>query len=323
MLRKLLGAALLLALVPTAAVGQAFPSGPISILVPFEPGGPTDLIPRAIAPRLAESLGVPVTVENRPGAAGNVGAGIVAKSPPDGRRLLLFQGGLFTVNPWLFRELPFHPENDFIPITDLASTPNVIVVNAELKAHNVGELVQLMKAKPASFNYGTPGRGTSPHLCVELFKQMAGGLDAVHVPFKSGPAAVTNLLNNQVQFSCMNITAVLPSVKAQRLRVLAITTEQRSALLPEVPTMHEAGLTGFEVSGWFGLAAPAATPRETIARLNTEIRNALADPGVGERLKAVGLTILGDSPERVSKKIAAEAAKWKKLVDSAKIRIEE
>lgn len=305
------------------ALAQTFPSGPISIVVPFEPGGPTDLIPRAIAPRLSEALGVPVTVENRPGAAGNVGAGIVAKSAPDGRRLLLFQSGLFTVNPWLFRELPFHPENDFTPITDLASTPNVLVVNADLKATTVAELVGLMKAKPAGFNFGTPGRGTSPHLCVELFRQMAGGLEAVHVPFKSGPAAVTNLLNNQVQFSCMNISAVLPSVKAQRLRVLAITTSARSPLLPEVPTMDEAGLAGFEVTGWFGLAAPAATPRETIARLNTEIRSALADPGVGERLKAVGLTILGDAPANVAKKLSAESAKWKQLVETAKIRIEE
>ena len=309
--------------VPMQGSAQSFPTGPIVIVVPFEPGGPTDLIPRTIAPKLSESLGVPVTIENKPGAAGNVGAGEVARSKPDGRKLLLFQGGLFTVNPWIFREMPFNPQRDFTPITDLASTPNVMVVSAEVKANTIAELIELVKANPSALNYGTPGRGTSPHLCVESFKLMSGGLDIVHVPFKSGPAAVTNLLSNQVQISCMNISAVLPSIKANRIRALAITSTARNSILPGVPTMEEAGLRGFEVSGWFGLAAPAQTPKETVARLNVVIREALTDARVAERLNVVGLTIMGNTPENVARNISVESAKWRKIIETANIRMDD
>ena len=316
-------------IVATAACGlpdasaQPYPSGPIVIVVPFEPGGPTDLIPRLIAPKMSETFGVPVTVENKPGAAGNVGAGEVARSKPDGRKLLLFQGGLFTVNPWIFKEIPFNPQRDFTPITDLASTPNVMVVNSEVKANTIAELIEQIKQNPNAFNYGTPGRGTSPHLCVESFKLMGGGLNIVHIPFKSGPAAITNLLSNQVQLSCMNISAVLPSIKANRVRALAITTATRSNILPGLPTMEEVGFKGFEVSGWFGLAAPAQTPKETVSRLNAVIREALADPQVAARLNAAGLTILGDSPENVARIISAESSKWRKIIESANIRMDD
>lgn len=308
---------------PVTTGAQPFPAGPIAIVVPFEPGGPSDLIPRTLAPRMSEALGVPVTIENKPGAAGNVGAGDVSRSKPDGRKLLLFQGGLFTVNPWIFKELPFNPQRDFTPITDLASTPNVMVVSSDVKANTIAELIDLIKANPNAFNYGTPGRGTSPHLCVESFKLMSGGLNIVHVPFKSGPAAVTNLLSNQVQLSCMNISAVLPSIKGNRVRALAITSTSRSSLLPGVPTMDEAGFRGFEVSGWFGLAAPAQTPKETVNRLNAVIREALTDPGVVERLNRAGLTIMGDTPENVARNISAESAKWRKIIETANIRMDD
>ena len=317
----LLAAAAVCAASPAA--GQQFPGGPIAIVVPFEPGGPTDLIPRTIAPKMSEALGVPVTVENKPGAAGNVGAGEVSRSKPDGRRILLFQGGLFTVNPWIFKELPFNPQRDFTPITDLASTPNVMVVSSEVKANTIAELIEQIKANPGTFNYGTPGRGTSPHLCVESFKLMAGGLSIVHVPFKSGPAAVTNLLSNQVQVSCMNISAVLPSIKANRVRALAITSAARSGILPNVPTMEELGFRGFEVTGWFGLAVPAQTPKDTVNRLYTVVREALGDSRVTERLNAAGLTILGDTSENVARNISAESAKWRKIIETANIRMDD
>ncbi len=305
------------------ANAQQFPGGPVVIVVPFEPGGPTDLIPRTIAPKMSEALGVPVTIENKPGAAGNVGAGEVARSKPDGRRLLLFQGGLFTVNPWIFKEMPFNPQRDFTPIIDLASTPNVMVVSAEVKANTIAELIEQIKANPSAFNYGTPGRGTSPHLCVESFKLMSGGLGLVHVPFKSGPAAVTNLLSNQVQLSCMNISAVLPSIKANRIRALAITSASRNGLLPGVPTMDEIGFKGFEVTGWFALAVPSQTPKDTVNRLHAVIKDALADARVTERLNAAGLTILGDTSENVARNISVESAKWRKIIETANIRMDD
>ena len=305
------------------ATAQQFPGGPVVIVVPFEPGGPTDLIPRTIAPKMSEALGVPVTIENKPGAAGNVGAGEVARSKPDGRRLLLFQGGLFTVNPWIFKEMPFNPQRDFTPIIDLASTPNVMVVSAEVKANTIAELIEQIKANPNAFNYGTPGRGTSPHLCVESFKLMSGGLGLVHVPFKSGPAAVTNLLSNQVQLSCMNISAVLPSIRANRVRALAITSASRNALLPGVPTMDEIGFKGFEVTGWFALAVPSQTPKDAVNRLHAVIKDALADARVTERLNAAGLTILGDTSENVARNISVESAKWRKIIETANIRMDD
>ncbi len=323
---RIYGAAVLAAMsagLSAPAVAQSFPSGPIVIVVPFAPGGPADLIPRIIAPKMSETLGVPVIIENKPGAAGNVGAGDVARSNPDGRKILLFQNGLFTVNPWIFKELPFNPQRDFTPVIDLASTPNVMVVNAEVKAKTIAELVEQIKAKPDAFNYGTPGRGTSPHLCVESFKLMSGGLGLVHVPFKSGPAAVTNLLSNQVQLSCMNISAVLPSIKANRIRALAITSTSRNGLLPDVPTMVESGFKGFEILGWFALAVPSQTPKETVSRLHAVIKDALADPRVVERLGAAGLTIMGDTSENVARNIAAESAKWRKIIETANIRMDD
>jgi tripartite-type tricarboxylate transporter receptor subunit TctC len=320
--RGLVGLAAALLGLPLLSQAQQFPAGPVVIVVPFAPGGPTDLIPRAISPVMSQALGVPVIVENKPGAGGNLGAAYVARSKPAEQKILLFQNGLFTVNPWIFKDLPFNPEKDFVPVIDLASTPNVMVVNTQVGATSIRELIDLVKARPNSFNFGTPGAGTSPHLCVELFKLLADGLQIVHIPFKSGPDAVTNLVSNQVQLSCMNISAVLPSVRGKRLLPLAITSRARNGILPDVPTMEEAGFSEFEVLGWFGLAVPAATPRPIVLKLNSVVSEALRDPKVVERLNNAGLAIMGESADNVARNVAAESAKWQKLLEKMKIRVE-
>ncbi len=305
------------------AIAQEYPKRTITIVVPFAPGGPVDIIPRAIAPKLSASMGVPVIVENRPGSAGNVGAGVVSRADPDGHTLLLFHSALFTVNPWLFKNLPFNPQVDLVPVTDLVSMPNVMVVNSELKANNIGELIALIKSKPGVLNYGTPGAGTSSHLCVEFFKVRGGDLDVVHVPFKAGPAAVTALLSNQVQFGCVAVNAAVPSVKANRLRALAVTSLTRSVAMPDVPTMDEAGLKDFEVTLWFGVAAPGKTPDAIVRRLNTEIRAALKDEEIGKRLQGMGMTTLGGTQEAVRQNMAAEAANWRGIIEKANIKLAE
>ncbi|MGE0876011.1 MAG: Bug family tripartite tricarboxylate transporter substrate binding protein [Burkholderiales bacterium] len=310
-----------LAGVPLAAPAQDFPKRPISIVVPFAPGGPVDLIPRTIAPKLSASMGVPVIVENKPGSAGNVGAAQVSRADPDGYSLLLFHSALFTVNPWLFKNLPFNPATDLTPISDLASMANVMVVNSEIKANTLSELMNQIRAKPGEFNYGTPGVGTSSHLCVEFFKLRGGNLDLVHVPFKGGPAAVTGLLSNQVQLGCVAVNAALPSVKAKRLRPLAVTSLKRSAAMPDVQTMDEAGLKGFEVTLWFGIAAPAKTPEPIIRRLNKEVLAALKDEDVVKRLHGMDMSILGDTPENVKRNMAAESANWRGVIEKANVRI--
>jgi len=305
------------------AAAQEYPRRAITIVVPFAPGGPVDIIPRAIAPKLSASMGVPVIVENKPGSAGNVGAAGVARSDPDGHTLLLFHSALFTVNPWLFKQLPFNPQTDLVPITDLASMANVMVVNSELKANSIADLIALIKSKPGSLNYGTPGAGTSSHLCVEFFKLRGGDLDVVHVPYKAGPAAVTALLSNQVQFGCVAVNAAVPSVKANRLRALAVTSLTRSVAMPDVPTMDEAGLKDFEVTLWFGVAAPAKTPEAVVRKLNTEIRAALKDEEIGKRLHSMGMTTLGDTPEKVRRNMAAESANWRGVIEKANIKLAE
>jgi tripartite-type tricarboxylate transporter receptor subunit TctC len=316
-----LGAALA-ATLPLGAAAQQFPGKTITIVVPFSPGGAVDIIPRAMAPGMAERLGVPVIVENKPGAAGNVGAAYVSRAAPDGHTLLLFHSALFTVNPWLFEQLPFNPKEDLRPISDLASLPNVMVVNKDMPAKSIPELIKLVKSHPNKYNFGTPGIGTSSHLCMEFFKLRAGGpMEIVHVPFNSGPAAVTNLISNQVQVGCVAVNAAIPQIKADRLRPLAVTTLARSEQLPQVPTMDEAGLKGFEVTLWFGIAAPAKTPDAIVKALNAEVLRSLKEPAVIKRLETLGMSVLGSPPDKVVRHMSAESETWRTVIESAKVRL--
>jgi len=308
--------------VPLVTAAQSFPAGQITLVVPYQPGGPVDLIPRTIAPRLAEALGATVVVENRPGAGGNVGSAYVAKAKPDGLTLLATAGSALTVNKWLFKNLNYDPERDFAPIVRFADTPNVFVAHQDVPVRNVRELIQLARAQPGKLNYGTPGTGTSPHLCVELFSNAAGGIKLTHVPYKGGADVVKDLLANRIQVACSNMTPVISHIQGGRLRALAVTGKARHPLLPDVPTVDEAGVPGFEVTGWFALLAPAGTPAATIERLNAEVVKALRDPAVAERFKAFGVTSIGDSPAEFGRYMAAEMTKWRKVIEDAKLAVE-
>ncbi len=301
---------------------QTYPGGQISLVVPFQPGGPVDLIPRAIASKLAEVLGTAVIVENRPGAGGNVGSAYVAKARPDGLTLLATAGSALTDNKWLFKGLNYDPERDFAPIVRFADTPNVFVVPQDVQVRSVRELIQTVRAQPGLLNYGTPGSGTSPHLCMELFGSAAGGLRFTHIPYKGGAEVVKDLLANRIQISCSNMTPVISHIQGGRLRALAVTGRSRHPLLPEVPTVDESGLPGFEVIGWFALLAPAATPASTIDRLNAEVVKILRDPVIADRLKTFGVTAIGDSPAEFSRYMVAEMAKWRRLIEETKLSVE-
>lgn len=307
---------------PLTLNAQTFPAKPITLLVPYAPGGPVDIIPRTIAPRLSKSMGVPVLVENRPGAGGHIGAAFVTKANPDGYTLLSFASGLFTTNPWLYRDIPFNVETDFVPIVNYASTPNLVVVPPSLNVSSIKELIELARARPGSLNYGTPGPGTSPHLCVEMLKSMVGNPVLEHIAYKGGAEPVKELLAGRIQLACSNMAPVISHVQSGRLRALAVTGRVRDRMFPDVPTMEEAGLQGFEVLGLFGLAAPANTPKVVIGILNAEVNMALRDPLIVARLAAIGLTPVGGTPEDTANYIMAESAKWRKFIAQAKVKID-
>ena len=323
--RKLaaVAATLLIAVAVTApAAAQGFPSRPLKIVATFEPGGASDILARLLAPRLAESLGQPVLVENRPGAGGNTGTDYVAKSAPDGHTLVMGYIGTHAVNPTLYPRIPFDAVRDFAPVAFVASIPSALVVHPSVPARSVPELVALAKSRPGALNYGSGGSGTAPHLGAELFKLMAG-VDLVHVPYKGSGPAVTDLLSGQLSLMFNTMIQTIPHVQSGKLRALAVTSARRSAALPELPTVAEAGLPGYEMVGWFGVLAPAGTPKEAVARLNGDLLKALALPDVKERLAKLGSEPTDiRTPEQFGDYIKAEIAKWARVVKAAGMRID-
>ena len=323
--RKLaaVAATLLIAVAVTApAAAQGFPSRPLKIVATFEPGGASDILARLLAPRLAESLGQPVLVENRPGAGGNTGTDYVAKSAPDGHTLVMGYIGTHAVNPTLYPKIPFDAVRDFAPVAFVASIPSALVVHPSVPAKSVPELVALAKSRPGALNYGSGGSGTAPHLGAELFKLMAG-VDLVHVPYKGSGPAVTDLLSGQLSLMFNTMIQTIPHVQSGKLRALAVTSARRSAALPELPTVAEAGLPGYAMVGWFGVLAPAGTPKEAVARLNGDILKALALPDVKERLAKLGSEPTDiRTPEQFGDYIKAEIAKWARVVKAAGMRID-
>jgi tripartite-type tricarboxylate transporter receptor subunit TctC len=303
------------------ALSQAYPSRPITIVVPFPPGSGTDIIPRALAPVLSQSMGQPVVVENRPGAAGNVGAGMVAKAAPDGYTLLSTPTGVLAINQWLYKDMTFNPEKDFAPIINAGSTPNLMVVHPGLPAANLKELIALAKSKPGSISYGSGGNGTTSHLCGEVLK-IAAGIDLVHVPYKGPAAAHQDLLAGRVPLMCDNLSNVLPHVRSGKLKAIALTAPSRHPQAADIPTATEAGLPGLDVGVWYGFVAPAGTPAAVVQKLNAEFAKALRTPQVSERLQALGLTVVADSSEHFAKFAASEAARWRKLVQDSGARVD-
>ncbi|EHR70058.1 hypothetical protein BurJ1DRAFT_1185 [Burkholderiales bacterium JOSHI_001] len=312
--------ALAAALAATGAMAQAWPNKPISLVVPFPAGGTTDVLARALAEKLTASLGQTVIVESKPGAGATLGADFVAKSKPDGYTLLV--GAVHhTIASSVYKKLPYDFQKDFAPITEIALVPNVLVVNAATPAKNVAELVAMLKAQPGKHNYGSNGNGTAQHLIGTQFENLTG-TDFSHIPYKgSGPLA-TDLLGGQITMSFDTVTPVLPHIKAGKLRALAVTTAKRSSALPDVPTLDEAGLKGFNIGTWFGVLAPVATPKDIVARLNAEMVKVIQSPDFRKRMEEIGAEPIGNSTEQMAAQIRSETEKFAKLVKDAKVTIE-
>ena len=292
--------------------GQAYPSKPIRIVIPYPPGGGNDIVVRSIAPRLSERLGQPVVIDNRGGATGIIGTETVAHAPPDGYTLLSHTNAGLVILPHLNPKLPYDPIRDFVPITLAASQPYVLVVHPKLPATSVAQLVALAKSRPGVLNYSTSGKGSSTHMASVLFCRMAG-VDMVHVPYKGSGPAVADLIAGQVQLRFSSIPPALPHVKSGRLRALAVSSAKRFSLLPDLPAVAET-VPGFEVDSWYGFLAPARTPAAIVQKLNTEIAAALKDPEVKARLEASGAEAVGSSSARFGEVIRAELRRWAPIV---------
>ena len=293
----------------------------VRFVVGFTPGGPSDILARALGAKLTETLGQPVVVENRPGAGGNLAAEVVAKNPPDGNTWLLGNNSILATNQALYSHLGYDPVKDFAPVALVAIQPNILVVHPAVPARSAKELIAYAKANPGKLNYASTGAGVAAHLSAELFKTMAG-IDMVHVPYKGAQPALTDVIAGQCQLMFATSASVLPYIKAGRLRALAVTTSQRSPSMPDLPTLAEAGVPGFESITWHGVVVPSATPAATVERLNRAINAALKDKELAGRLEALGAEIAGGSPQDFADYIQREIPKWTKVVKDSGAKAE-
>jgi len=313
--------ALFLLWLPTIVLAQAFPARQISIMVPYPPGSSSDLIPRALAPVLSQSMGVPVIVENRPGAGGNVGAALVAKGDASGHLVLMAPSAILATNQWLYKELNYDPQKDFTPLINAATTPNMWVAHPDVPVKTIADVVAQARAKPGALAFASGGNGTTGHLCGELLKTTAK-VDLLHVPYKGPAPALQDVIAGRVPLMCDNFSNVIPHVRSGRLKAVALTARERHPQAPDVPTAHESGLPGFEVGVWYGFAVPSATPRPVVQKLNAEFAKALREPKVAERLRELGLAVVADSPEAFARFVAEESEKMRKLVQASGARVD-
>jgi tripartite-type tricarboxylate transporter receptor subunit TctC len=315
-------AAVVLALGATAAPAQtAFPEKPVRFVVGFTPGGPSDILARALGQKLADHWRSQVLIENRPGAGGNVAAEAVARAPADGYTWLLGNNSILATNQSLYKSLGYDPVRDFAPVALVAIQPNILVVNPDVPAKSVRELIALAKSRPGRLNYASSGSGAAAHLAGELFKAMTG-VDMVHVPYKGAQPALTDVIAGQAQLMFATSASVIPYVKAGRLRALAVTSARRSPSVPELPTVAEAGVPGFEAITWHGVVVPAATPPALVERLNRDIVAALGERDLRERLESLGAEVASGTPQDFARYIAAEIPKWTKVVKDSGARAE-
>jgi tripartite-type tricarboxylate transporter receptor subunit TctC len=312
--------ALACALAPSGALAQAasYPAKPIRVIVPSPPGDGSDLMARAIGERLTQAWGQPVVVDNRQGAGGRVGTEAAAKSAPDGYTLIMGNAGSHGINAALYRDLPYDVERDFVAVTQVMRAPNVLVINPALPAKNVTELIALFKASPGKYSYGSGGNGSSAHFTAELFKTMAG-VDVAHIPYKGATPALTDVIGGQVAMFMGNLPPAIGHIKAGRVRALAVTTAQRSALVPELPTVAESGLPGFETVAWFGLFAPAGTPRDIVEKIQAEVTKIVQQPDIRERIGTLGGEPVGNAPEAFAAIVRDDVAKWKRVAKASNI----
>jgi tripartite-type tricarboxylate transporter receptor subunit TctC len=306
--------------VASVIASEAYPNKPVRMIVAVPPGGPADTLARLIGPRLSETLGQTVVIDNRPGANGIIAYEMAARAAPDGYTFVLVAAGV-AINPSLYREVRYDPIGDFAPITHGITVPNILVVHPGVPAQSVKELVALANAQRGRFTFASAGNGTSGHLALELFR-LSAGIDVIHIPYKGGGPALAELLGGQVQALFSIALAATPQVKAGKLRALGITSSRRSPVAPELVTIAEAGFPGFEVVGWFGWLAPARTPRAIVSRLNADIVNVLNAPDVRERLLSQSSEPVGNSPEAFAAFIKSEHEKWARVVKQAGIRLE-
>jgi len=310
------GLALLFAALTATTQAQTFPSKPIRLICPFPPGGAVDIASRAIAAEMSKTLGHQVTVENRPGAGGNIGGAEVARAAPDGYTMLMTTSGIQAINPVLYPKMQYDPNKDLAPVSVLVSLANVLVVNPAVKANSVAELVALAKSQPGKMTFASSGSGTSIHMSAELFKQLTK-IDIVHVPYKGSAPALTDLIGGQVNLMFDNIPSALPHIKAGRLHALATTGARRDPTLPDLPTVAEAGVKGYESGVWFGLAVPAGTPKEIVAKLADDAVKATKSPDYVKRMTEVGYVIVGAGPDQMAEMTRAEIARWGPVVKSS------
>ena len=318
--QTLLCMALMLGITAGHAQSEAgYPSKPIRMIVPSAPGSGPDIMARAIGQKLTEALGQAIVIDDKPGAGGIIGSVAAAKAPPDGYTLIMSNAGAHTVNPGLYAKLPYDPVKDFAPVTLVALAPNILIVHPTLPVRNVKELIALAKAKPGELTFGSGGNGSTAHLSGEMFKSMAG-INIVHIPFKGSPAAVIGVIAGQIALAIPNIPPALPHVRSGKLKALAVTTAKRAAGVPDLPTVAESGLPGYEATAWFGVLAPAATPPQIIARLNAAIVKIAHAHEMQERLTAEGADAVGNTPEQFAQIIKNDIAKWAKVVKASGAR---
>jgi len=320
----LLGLALSLALACNEVAAQdSYPSKPIRLVVSFAAGGPTDTVARIMGARMTELLGQPIVVENRAGAGGNIGADIVAKAAPDGYTLLMATVSTHAINPGLYKRMPYDPVLDFAPVGQVGVTPCVLAVNPSLPAKDVNGLIALLKANPGKYSYGSSGMGSILHLCGEEFKTMAGGLDAVHVPYRGSAPMMADLVGGQISFAFDALPTVLPQVQAGTIRAIGGGMATRARALPDLPTLQEQGVKGFECYTWNAILAPAKTPAPIVAQLSAAINKALAEPTVLKRLQDTGVDPTpGGTPEKLAEFIKAELAKWAPIIKTSGAQVD-
>ena len=315
----LVGAALTLSAGVSAA--QGYPTKPIRWIVPFPPGGGTDITTRTLAAKLSEALGQQMVIDNRPGSGGTIGLALASKAPADGYHIATVQLANMGIAPALYRKLPYDPVKDFAPITQAVSAALILVAHPSFPPNTVKDLIAMARAKPGAITYGSPGNGTSGHLGSEMIK-MAGKIDMVHVPYKGAAPALTDLLGGQITIYLSSIPPAVPLIKGGRLKALGVTGSKRTASLPQVPTLAESGIPGYAVDNWYGIAAPTGTPREVITRLNAELVKILAMPDVRERYANEGSETAPGTPEQFGEFIRDEVQKWGKVVREAKVKVD-
>ena len=306
---------------PATALAQTYPSKPIRIIVAYTPAGTTDILARVVGQKMSESFDQPVIVDNRPGVNGNIGTDVAAKATADGHTLLMVTAGTHGINPSLYRKLPWDAVKDFAPISLVANVPNILVVNNSVPVKSVKDFIAHLKASPDKFNYGTPGNGSTGHLSMEMFKAMTG-TRIQHIPYKGSAGVLADVIGGQIAATIDNLPPYLPQVKSGKIRGLAVTSIKRSPVVPDIPTIAETAVTGYSAGSWFGLVAPAGTPKPVIDKLALETQRILKLPDVAERVAGLGAEAAGGTPEQFAGHIKTEIAKWAKVIKDANVELQ-